>query len=71
MIRVPEFDEDRYLVMVTRNGVIKRTPLDVYKRQRLRGVYLHYDLFAGHPYQAGCQTEYGWQGDLYLSLIHI
>ena len=32
------------------------------------GVYLHYDLFAGHPYQAGCQTEYGWQGDLYGSL---
>ena len=38
MIRVPEFDEDRYLVMVTRNGVIKRTPLSAFQTTRKGGV---------------------------------
>ena len=31
MIRVPEFDEEKYLVMVTRNGIIKRTLLSAYE----------------------------------------
>ena len=39
MIRVPEFGEDNYyLSMLTRNGVIKRTELDAYKNVRKNGV---------------------------------
>ena len=38
MIRVPEFEEDRYLVMVTRQGVIKRTELSAYNTTRKGGV---------------------------------
>ena len=39
MIRVPEFGEDNYyLCMLTRNGVIKRTELDAYKNVRKNGV---------------------------------
>ncbi len=39
MIRVPEFGEDNYfLCMLTRNGVIKRTELDAYKNVRRNGV---------------------------------
>ena len=38
MIRVPEFDEEKYLVMVTRGGVIKRTSLNAYHTARKGGV---------------------------------
>ena len=39
MIRVPEFGEDEYfLCMMTRNGIIKRTELDAYKNVRKNGV---------------------------------
>lgn len=38
MIRVPQFDADSYLVMVTRNGIIKRTPLAAYNTTRKGGV---------------------------------
>ena len=38
MIRVPEFDEQSMLVMVTRNGVIKRTALSAYDTARKGGV---------------------------------
>ena len=38
MIRVPEFGEDMYLVMVTKNGVIKRTELNAYDTARKGGV---------------------------------
>ena len=39
MIRVPEFGEDNYfLCMLTRNGIIKRTELDAYKNVRRNGV---------------------------------
>ena len=38
MIRVPEFEENRYLVMVTRNGIIKRTDLNAYHTARKGGV---------------------------------
>lgn len=38
MIKVKEFDEDNYLVMVTRNGLIKRTKLDAYKNVRKNGL---------------------------------
>ncbi len=38
MIRVPEFDEDSYLVMVTRQGIIKRTSLSAYNTARKGGV---------------------------------
>ncbi len=38
MIRVPQFEEDRYLVMVTRHGIIKRTSLNAYQTARKGGV---------------------------------
>lgn len=38
MIRVQSFDEDKYLVMVTRNGVIKRTHLSDFSTTRKGGV---------------------------------
>ena len=38
MIRVPEFDEEKYLVMVTRNGIIKRTLLSAYNSARQGGL---------------------------------
>ena len=38
MIRVPEFDEESMLVMVTRNGIIKRTALSAYDTARKGGV---------------------------------
>ena len=37
MISVPEFNENEYLVMVTRNGVIKKTLLSEYEYQRKLG----------------------------------
>lgn len=38
MIRVPEFDDNKYLCMVTRHGVIKRTELKAYDTARKGGV---------------------------------
>ncbi len=38
MIRVPEFTDDQYLVMVTQNGLIKRTQLSAYKNVRKNGL---------------------------------
>ena len=39
MIRVPDFgEENAYLCMVTKNGVIKRTELDAYKNIRKSGI---------------------------------
>lgn len=38
MIRVPEMDEESYLVMVTKNGTIKRTLLSLYKNIRKGGL---------------------------------
>ena len=39
MIRVPEFgEEDCFLCMATRNGIIKRTELDLYKNIRKSGI---------------------------------
>lgn len=38
MIRVPEFDGESYLVMVTRSGIIKRTSLNAYNTARKGGV---------------------------------
>ena len=38
MMRVGEFDEEHYLVMVTKNGLIKRTRLDAYKNIRKSGL---------------------------------
>ena len=37
MISVPEFNENEYLIMVTRNGVIKKTLLSEYEYQRKLG----------------------------------
>lgn len=38
MIKLKEFDEDKFLVMITRNGLIKRTKLDAYKNVRKNGL---------------------------------
>lgn len=38
MIKVKEFDEDKYLVMATKNGLIKRTRLQAYKNVRKNGL---------------------------------
>ncbi len=38
MIRVTEFDSEKYLVMVTKNGVIKRTKLSAYNTARKGGL---------------------------------
>lgn len=38
MIRVPEFDEDKYLIMVTRHGIIKRIALNAYNTARKGGL---------------------------------
>ncbi len=38
MIRVPEFDEEKYLIMVTRRGVIKRISLNAYNTARKGGL---------------------------------
>jgi len=38
MIRVPEFDDESYLCMVTHNGIIKRTSLSAYNTARKGGV---------------------------------
>lgn len=38
MIAVKDFDPDKYLVMVTRNGLIKRTELSAYKNVRKSGL---------------------------------
>ncbi|MBQ2972562.1 MAG: DNA gyrase subunit A [Ruminococcus sp.] len=38
MIRVPEFDEEKYLIMVTRQGIIKRIELNAYNTARKGGL---------------------------------
>ncbi len=38
MIRVEEFDEDKFLVMITKNGIIKRTLLSAYNTTRKGGI---------------------------------
>ncbi len=38
MIRVTEFEDDKYLCMVTRNGIIKRTRLNAYSNARKSGL---------------------------------
>ncbi|MBQ4363646.1 MAG: DNA gyrase subunit A, partial [Oscillospiraceae bacterium] len=38
MIRTADYDEGKYIVMVTKNGIIKRTPLYMYKNVRKMGL---------------------------------
>jgi DNA gyrase subunit A len=38
MIKVDDFDADKYIVMVTKKGKIKRTPLSAYKNVRKNGL---------------------------------
>ncbi len=38
MIKTSDFDEGKYIVMVTKNGKIKRTPLESYKNVRKNGL---------------------------------
>ena len=38
MIRVPEFDEEKFLIMVTRQGIIKRIALNAYNTARKGGL---------------------------------
>ncbi len=44
LLRVNEYDEDKYLVMVTRHGIIKRTQLSQFKNVRKTGlIAVHLD----------------------------
>ncbi len=38
MIKVPEFDDEKYLIMVTRHGIIKRIKLNAYNTSRKGGL---------------------------------
>lgn len=38
MIKVPQFEEDRYLLMVTKKGIVKRTALEDYNTARKGGL---------------------------------
>ena len=38
-VSVKEFDDDHYIVMATRNGVIKKTVLSAYGKPRKGGIY--------------------------------
>jgi DNA gyrase subunit A len=38
VINVKEFDSERYIVMATRNGIIKKTSLEAYSRPRRAGI---------------------------------
>lgn len=38
MIHLPEFEDDKYLIMVTKNGIIKRTSLSQYETARKGGI---------------------------------
>ncbi len=38
MVRVPDFEEDKYLIMVTRQGIIKRIALNAYNTHRKGGL---------------------------------
>jgi len=38
MVKIKEFDGDAYLVMITKNGLIKRTRLDAFKNVRKNGL---------------------------------
>ena len=38
MLPVKEYSEDKYLIMATKNGTIKRTPLNEYKNMRKSGL---------------------------------
>lgn len=38
MLRVTEFDSDQYIVMVTKQGIVKRTKLDAYRNIRKNGL---------------------------------
>lgn len=38
MVRLPKDEEDKYLCMVTKNGIIKRTALDKYNNVRKNGI---------------------------------
>ncbi len=38
ILRVPEFDEERFIVFATRNGVVKKTKLEAYSRPKKGGI---------------------------------
>jgi DNA gyrase subunit A len=38
MIRIPDFEDDKYLIMVTKNGIVKRTELSQYNTARKGGI---------------------------------
>ncbi len=38
LLKIKDFDPDHYVVMVTKEGIIKRTPLDAYKNIRKSGL---------------------------------
>ena len=41
VLTTPDFEEGKYVVMITRSGKIKRTPLSAYKNVRKNGVRAH------------------------------
>lgn len=56
MIRVDEYDKDKYLVMVTKNGIIKRTKLSAYENIRKSGL-IAVNLDEGDELAWVCITE--------------
>ena len=44
MLRVTEFDSDQYIVMVTKQGIVKRTKLDAYRNIRKKRFDCHYPI---------------------------
>ena len=61
MIRVPEFDETSFLVMVTKNGVIKRTELSAYDTARTVS-YTHLEVYKRQVRDRGQRDRRGARG---------
>lgn len=38
MVQMREFEEDKYLIMATKNGIVKKTPVSAYTNIRKRGI---------------------------------
>lgn len=56
MIRVPDFEQDKFLVMITNNGIIKRTTLNTYNKVRKGGI-IAIDLDEGDQLSRVQMTE--------------
>ena len=38
MVQMREFEEDKYLIMATKNGIVKKTPVSAYTNIRKSGI---------------------------------